>query len=211
MPCPTLKTPLNSHNRFFLYAHSFVYDFIQVYDFCCTLNMHVVCVWKLFTVKWFNSVEFNSNQKHSCWCKTIFDFLFCYRICSLKLKRIASCMTVSMELAASSWARWHHRRMQSCCNGVSMKWTIVGIISNRRALQSGRCLMRKWFNHFQTFPIASPLARFYQRLWIVLNYLHFTGSFSQRSSAKSFAQCLRSDINSDMIYTVGYSQWNHYI
>lgn len=46
-------------------------------------------------------------------------------------------MIALMELGESFWALWHRKRMQSCCNDVSMKWTIDGIIWNPRVLQSG--------------------------------------------------------------------------
>lgn len=62
---------------------------------------------------------------------------FFSRIFNLKSKQIVWFMIALMELGESFWALWHHKRMQLCCNDVSMKWTIDGIIWNPRVLQSG--------------------------------------------------------------------------
>lgn len=58
-----------------------------------------------------------------------------------KSKHIVWYTIAWMAPAVSYWVRWHHKRMRSCYSVVLMRWTIAGIISNRRVLQSGMCTL----------------------------------------------------------------------
>lgn len=127
-------------------------------------------------------------------------------------------MTVWMELAENSWAHWHHRKMQSCYNGVLTRWTIAGIISNQRASQSGK--FPSTISTISSFSSNSVIilkhasirsrVRNDYNLSTPLNDFYLIESFSHCLSIGSSAQC-RYSINSNIIYTVAYSHWNHYI